>query len=301
MRARGFSLIEVMVAVAILGFALTAILSAQAGLFSSASHAQRETVAIGLARCKMGDIEERMLKFGYPEIDTNDDGQCCPDGPPEDGMHCSWKIQRVELPQPPSFDSTFADAGSLFSSLGASSASPMGMGAPGMGMGAPGMGAPGAIPGLNLNTPGAGAIGALMGAGANDAGALAAAAGDGGGVQALSSMMSGATAGGGVAGLAPMVMGIVYPSLKPMLEASIRKIVLTVDWREGLKKRELTVVQYVTNPMKGGILGIGPMGSAMPGMPGMPGGTGFGPGSTPTGAPNMTSTPGLPKMPGFGR
>ena len=50
-RAGGFTLLEVMVAVSILGLALTAILSAQAGLFSAGSHAQREAQAISLVRC----------------------------------------------------------------------------------------------------------------------------------------------------------------------------------------------------------------------------------------------------------
>src|SRR5689334_13788644 len=34
-------------------------------------------------------------------------------------------------------------------------------------------------------------------------------------------------------GIGPMVMGMVYPSLKPMLEASIRKLTVQVEWKEG--------------------------------------------------------------------
>ena len=50
MRARGFTLLEVMVAVAILGLGLTAILSAQTGVFASSAHARNLSVATGLAR-----------------------------------------------------------------------------------------------------------------------------------------------------------------------------------------------------------------------------------------------------------
>jgi len=50
-----------------------------------------------------------------------------------------------------------------------------------------------------------------------------------------------------------MVMSMVYPTLKPMLEASIRKITVTVEWHGGGKGKNLEVVQYVTNPMQGGI------------------------------------------------
>jgi general secretion pathway protein I len=52
-------------------------------------------------------------------------------------------------------------------------------------------------------------------------------------------------------GIGPMVMGMVYPSLKPMLEASIRKLTVQVEWKEGSKKKEFVVTQYVTDPQQG--------------------------------------------------
>ena len=64
---------------AILGLSLTVILSAQAGLYSGGTNAQRTSVAIGLARCRMTEIEERLLKLGYPLVDEKDDGACCED------------------------------------------------------------------------------------------------------------------------------------------------------------------------------------------------------------------------------
>jgi len=222
MRSRGFTLLEVMVAVAILGLALTVILSAQAGLYAASTHVQNETVAIGMARCKMGEIEEELLRMGYPELDQIEDGACCEDQTP-DKMRCSWKVERIELPNPPSFaeDNPAGDSASLS-------------------MGGPSGGMPG----------GAGPFGALLAAGANDAGVLSAAGGPDGGLKAFSSMMGEST--GDVAGLAPMVMSIVYPTFKPMLEASIRKVTVTVLWKEGINDRDLAVVQYVTNPMRGG-------------------------------------------------
>jgi prepilin-type N-terminal cleavage/methylation domain-containing protein len=59
-RTAGFSLLEVMVAIAILGLGLTAILSAQAGSFSAATQARSLSVATGLARCKMLEVEEKL-------------------------------------------------------------------------------------------------------------------------------------------------------------------------------------------------------------------------------------------------
>jgi hypothetical protein len=38
-----------------------------------------------------------------------------------------------------------------------------------------------------------------------------------------------------------------------MLEASIRKVTVTVRWKEGRNERDYSVVQYVTDPMQGGL------------------------------------------------
>jgi general secretion pathway protein I len=259
MKSRAFTLLEVMVAVAILGLALTVVLSAQTGLYSAGTHAQNEAMAIGLARCKMGEIEENLMRLGYPEIDSQDEGICCKDSTTEN-LRCAWKIQRVELPQPTSFsgDNVAGSAGLNLSNIPGTIGSATGMSSPTSMMG-----------GMPALPNGAGALGALVGAMANDAGALQ---GDAG-MQNLSQMMGSATAAsGGISGLAPLVMSIVYPSLKPMLEASIRKIELTVKWTEGINSRELVLVQYVTNPMKGGISGVLPPGaSADPTTPGMNG------------------------------
>jgi general secretion pathway protein I len=53
--------------------------------------------------------------------------------------------------------------------------------------------------------------------------------------------------------MGPMVMGMVYPSLKPMLEASIRRVTVTVKWTEGVMNRELPVTQFVAYPQMGGL------------------------------------------------
>jgi hypothetical protein len=48
----------------------------------------------------------------------------------------------------------------------------------------------------------------------------------------------------------------VYPQLKGMLEASIRKVTVQVLWKDGTTDRDLTVVQYLTNPQQGGLLAV---------------------------------------------
>jgi hypothetical protein len=36
-----------------------------------------------------------------------------------------------------------------------------------------------------------------------------------------------------------------------MLEASVRKIIVTVAWKEGVRERTLVVTQFVTDPRQG--------------------------------------------------
>ena len=63
---RGFSLLEVMFAVALFGAVVTFILSAQGGLIASNKRAANMSQAVELARCRMSELEEKQLKLGYP-------------------------------------------------------------------------------------------------------------------------------------------------------------------------------------------------------------------------------------------
>jgi general secretion pathway protein I len=74
---RGFTLLEVLVAVAILGLGLTVILSSQVGLFAGVSRSRNLGFAANLARCRMSEVEVELLKNGYPIIDQTEDGHCC--------------------------------------------------------------------------------------------------------------------------------------------------------------------------------------------------------------------------------
>lgn len=226
---RGFTLLEVLVAVAILGLGLTIVSSAQTGVFWSYSKAAKLSQAPGLLRCKMAEVELKLLQDGYPLMDDEDEGECCEDVEVE-GYRCSWKVQKIELPELPPGGMTGGDAGTPM-------ASPAMTGGE-MGAITPDMGA-------NL-----GPLGAL----ASGASGLA----PGGGMGQIADVMSGGGMGGmgggmGGGGMASMVIGFVYPELKLMLEASIRKVVVTVHWKEGNSDRELTATQYVTNPQQGGL------------------------------------------------
>jgi general secretion pathway protein I len=241
LKRRGFTLLEVMVAVAILGLSLTAILSAQAGLYSGSSYAQHTSVAIGLARCRMSEIEERLLKIGFSITDVNDEGVCCGDDSRTD-MTCTWRIDRVKLPDPPGMTSSSS------SSKSGTSAALDSL--------------------LSLSKSGGSALSSagplgMLSQFAQNPQSLSLSS-DGG--TGMSTLAQGLTEGpaGGAGGLAALAMVFVYPQLKPMLEASIRKITVSVNWKEGIRDRDLTIVQYITHPQRAGLL-AGTTGTAVPG------------------------------------
>jgi len=93
-RERGFSLLEVLVALAILGLGLTSILSAQAGLFSSSARSMYTTTASNLARCKIAELEVKLLREGYQWTEQKGEGTCCEDET-ESTYSCKWNVEPV--------------------------------------------------------------------------------------------------------------------------------------------------------------------------------------------------------------
>lgn len=98
MNARGFTLLEVMIAVAILGLSLTAIFSSEVGAANVAQRARRQNIAATLARCKMGEIEELISIEGLPALEKTDTDNCCEHAPVE-GFECDWSVTRIVLPE----------------------------------------------------------------------------------------------------------------------------------------------------------------------------------------------------------
>lgn len=93
----GFTLLEVMVAVAILGITLVSIFSSEAGAIRMAGRSRLLTTASLLARCKMGEIEEEVMRTGFPAVSSQGSDACCTGGEVE-GFECEWEISRVVLP-----------------------------------------------------------------------------------------------------------------------------------------------------------------------------------------------------------
>ncbi len=221
---RGFTLIEVLVAVSILGLGLTIILSSQAGLYASNQRAQNVTVASNLLRCKMSEVELQLQKDGFPLLDQTEQGECCEDES-DVNYSCEWAIEPIELPQPATLEENQEGAPAEGAPTDGASASGDALGALGSNFGA---------------------LGAMMGVQQTQGASL----GESPSMGDLAGMMSSAAPEGGQS-MATMAMSLVYPSLKPMLEASIRKITVRVRWNEGSKRQELAATQYLTNPPEG--------------------------------------------------
>lgn len=98
MNRSGFTLLEVMIAIAILGISLAAIFSSEVGAANIAARARRQNVAVTLARCKMGEIEEIIAIEGLPALEKKDTDSCCEHAPVE-GYECDWIVDRIILPE----------------------------------------------------------------------------------------------------------------------------------------------------------------------------------------------------------
>jgi len=254
--SRAFSLLEIMVAIAILGLTLTVILSAQGSLAASDKIAAREGMAVTLARCKMTAVEEDLLKRGYPVLDEINGDEVCCEGVDAPSFTCDTAVERVELPEMSSGGGEGGDAG-----IGGALAA--------------------AVKGVQPGKGGENGAPALPPSLAKE-GTIASAVGDGGLTEIAATMArqtDEAAQGGGASGLVAQVLGIVYPSLRPILSNSVRRVTIAVHWDEGPNEREFKLVQFVSNPS----IAAQSMGAGMPGGPG--GGPGGAPGGVPGGAP----------------
>lgn len=154
----GFTLLEVMVAVAILGITLVSIFSSEAGAIRMAGRARLLTTATLLARCKMGEIEEELMRTGLPAVSSHGSDECCEGGEVE-GFECDWEISRVVIPDQMPLGEGEEEGGGVGGMLG---------GLLGGGGAAPAGGAPAAPP-----NPAELLSGSLMAGGGNMIGQLA--------------------------------------------------------------------------------------------------------------------------------
>ena len=79
-RSRGFTLLETVVALAILALALMAIFDINSGAVSNHAYAKKLTVATLLARSKMTDLEQKLYDEGFSNDDDEESGDFSQEG-----------------------------------------------------------------------------------------------------------------------------------------------------------------------------------------------------------------------------
>jgi prepilin-type N-terminal cleavage/methylation domain-containing protein len=121
MRAnRGFTLLEVMIGLALLGFGLVVLIQSTTGSIRAAKRAQMIGVATDLSRSVMYDIEEKLLKEGFTETDQSEEDRTFDEeGWPE--IKYSYKVEQVELPSFDQLQALATNAGSAGCGSGAGS------------------------------------------------------------------------------------------------------------------------------------------------------------------------------------
>ncbi|HSD90794.1 MAG TPA: prepilin-type N-terminal cleavage/methylation domain-containing protein [Kofleriaceae bacterium] len=210
MRQRGFTLLEVMLALALLGLALVVLIKSTAGNIFSTEEAHMMGVATDLARGKMYDIEEVLLKDGFTDTDQSQTSEKCFD---EEGWPTVCYTYKVEEPKLPSFDELQDMAKGQAKAMG----SAMGSGSAGFGSG----------------------FGSDMGPGGFENSAL-------GGMMGMMGMFGGGKQDITAAQGGSLIQGQ-YSMFQDILKVSVRKVTLDVKWKVLGKDREMKVVAFFTD------------------------------------------------------
>lgn len=221
-RARGFTLLEVMLGLALLGLGLTVLIKSAAGSIFSAQQAHMMGVVTDLSRGKMYDIEETLLKDGFSDTEQHDDNKAFD----EEGwpaVHYSYKVEEVELPgweQLQALSQAHAAGAAGSGSAGSGSA-----GSAGSGFG--GFGGSDDTGGFQNSALG-GMLSQFGGFGGSSGGA-------------------GAGSGNIDAAQGGAFVQAQYTMFQQILKVSIRKVTLTVTWQVMGSDRDMKVVAFFTD------------------------------------------------------
>ena len=212
---RGFTLLEVMVALALMGLGLVVLIKSAANNIRASEESHMMGIATDLARGKMYDIEEQLLKDGFTDTDQSQTDPKPFDTEGWPNIFYSYKVDQVEMPD---FDQLTA-----------------------MSQGRQGSGA---YAGTGSNNYYGSAFGSAYGS-AFGSDAI-------GGFQnsALGSMLG--MFGGGTGGVTGSQAGSLiqsqYSMFQQILKVSVRKVTLTVSWSVMGSSSSMKVVCFFTDP-----------------------------------------------------
>ncbi len=210
---RGFTLLEVMVGLALLGFALTVLIKSAASSIFNARQSQMLGVVTDLSRGKMYDIEEKLLKDGFTDSNQSEESEESFDAEGWPSIKYTYKVEQVELP---SWDK-LQEMSQRSAGSGAGSGAGRGSGS-GAGFGSDEAG------GGFQNS----ALGGMMSQ-------LGGGIGKGGSSKEADSQMG-----------ASFIQGQ-YQMVQGVLKASIRKVTLVVKWQVLGSERDLKTVAFFTD------------------------------------------------------
>lgn len=209
-RSAGFTLLEVMVGLALIGFALTVLMKSTAGSIFNSEQAHMLGVATDLARGKMYDIEEVLLKDGFTDTDQSQESEECFEDEGWPGICYSYKVEEPELP---SFDQLQGMASGKAEEM----------------MGSAGSGSAGSAGDMMAMGSGGGLANSALGGMLGMVGMF-------GGSQDIDAAQGGA-----------MIQGQ-YSMFQEVLKVSVRKVTLTIKWKVLGRDREMGVVAFFTDP-----------------------------------------------------
>jgi general secretion pathway protein I len=92
---KGFTLLEVVVALSILSISLVVLLESQASSLNNAAKARDLTIATLLARSKMVDIEQKVFDEGFATGSSNEEGDFAEEGHPE--VKWNYEVSEVKF------------------------------------------------------------------------------------------------------------------------------------------------------------------------------------------------------------
>jgi general secretion pathway protein I len=211
---RGFTLLEVMIGLALLGFALVVLMKATAGNILSAEDSHLLGIATDLARGKMYDVEEKLIKDGFTDTDCSQTDWKPFDDEGWPTIEFSYKCEQVEMP---AWDELQQMAQGHAKAMGSGSAAGSAFGS-GAGFGSDQVG------GFQNS-----ALGGMLG---------------------MMGMFGGKTSAGGdltsVQG-GSLIQGQ-YTMFQQILKVTVRKVTLTVRWKVLGRDRDLKVVAFFTDP-----------------------------------------------------
>lgn len=228
----GFTLLEVMIAVVILAVGLASLFTSEAGAVRIAQRARTTTIATLLARCKMAEVEEKVLKEGWPGELIEGRDECCEEGA-QAGFACEWKVERIKMPDQDE------DAGT----------EPADSKSDTKGKPQKGDGMLDTLAQMSKQEPGerlSGITDFLSGGGSKLTDSEQRDEDERNAKNPLGKdRKKDSDNGSQLDPMASMVMGLALPVLKPVIEEGVRRASVIVKWKEGQKEQVFEVVQYM--------------------------------------------------------